>query len=135
MSKKFRDDLLRLVKYGSFKDLDDRMNQLIPLHSVIQYRHSKNSIFTKDLDWQYAVRIDLSYDQDDRFQFGFINSDGFVQILSLDEYTLEDEDSDDFFSDLDENVKVIKEFDNFADAFNCLRHLAEGIGNVTLKEI
>lgn len=135
MSKKFRDDLLLLVKYGSFKDLDDRMNQLIPLHSVIQYRQSKDSIFTKDLDWKYAVRIEVSYDQDDRFQFGFINSDGVVQILSLDEYTLEDEDSESFFSDLDENVKVIKTLDNFADAFNYLRNLSEGCGAVILKEI
>lgn len=135
MSKKFRDDLLLLVKYGSFKDLDDRMNQLIPFDSVIQYRHSKNSIFQEDLDWKYAVRIDVSYDQDDRFQFGFINSDGLVQILSLDEYTLEDEDSDGFFSDLDENVKVIKTLDNFADAFNYLRNLSEGCGTVVLKEI
>lgn len=136
MSKKFHNDLLRLLEYGSVEDVDDRMNQLVPMYSVIQYRYSKKSIFKEDLDWKCAVRINLSYNPYDKFQFGFIDSDGGVQIISLDDDTLDDKaPRKGFFTDLDENVKVIKTLDNFADAFNYLRNLSEGSGTVVLKEI
>ena len=132
MSKRFNKDLFNLAKLSD-QDKNKFMDSYIPMHSVIQYRYDPT-----DIDWQYAVRVSGYYLQEGNFKFFLQQADGYVDVLTLDYCCIDsvyEASCLPLFSDLDENVKVIKEFDNFADAFNCLRHLADCIGNVTLKEI
>ena len=91
-----------------------------------------------DTEWYYAVRVNGYYFQEDNFQFFLQRADGYVDVFTLnccDVNSIHEASCVPLFSDLDENVKVIKECDNFADAFNYLRNLAEGVGSVTLKEV
>lgn len=138
MSKRFNQDLFNLVKLSD-QDINMFMDSYIPMYSVIQYRSMKEAMFDPlDTEWHYAVRVKGYYFQEDNFQFFLQWADGYVDVFTLnccDVNSNYEASNVPLFSDLDENVKVIKEFDNFADAFNYLRNLDEGVGSVTLKEV
>lgn len=138
MSKRFNQDLFNLVKLSD-QDINMFMDSYIPMYSVIQYRSMKETMFDPlDTEWHYAVRVKGYYFQEDNFQFFLQQADGYVDVFTLnccDVNSIYEASDVPLFSDLDENVKVIKEFDNFADAFNYLRNLDEGVGSVTLKEV
>lgn len=138
MSKRFNEDLFNLAKLSD-QEINKFMNSYIPMYSVIQYRSATEAWFDPmDTEWHYAVRVKGYYYQEGNFKFFLQREDGYVDVFTLnccDVNSRYEASSIPLFSDLDENVKVIKEFDNFADAFHYLRNLAEGIGNVTLKEV
>lgn len=132
MSKRFNKDLFNLAKLSD-QDKNKFMDSYIPMHSVIRYRYD-----SADTKWFYAVRVSGYYIQEGNFKFFLQQADGYVDVLTFDCCDVDSVEEASYlplFGDLDENVKVIKEFDNFAEAFNCLRHLADGIGKVTLKEV
>lgn len=138
MSEHFNKYLFDLVK-RSDQEINKSMDSDIPMYSVIQYRSLKKPLYDPaDTEWHYAVRVNGYYFQERNFQFFLQQADGYVDVFTLnccDVNSVYEASCVPLFSDLDENVKIIKEFDNFSDAFNCLRNLAEGVGNVTLKEI
>lgn len=138
MSERFNRDLFNLAKLSD-KEINTFMNSYIPMYSVIQYRLMKKPVYDpSDTDWHYAVRVEGYYYQENNFQFFLQQEDGYVDVFTLnccDVNSIYEASDIPLFSDLDENVKVIKWFDNFADAFNYLRNLVEGVGIVTLKEV
>lgn len=138
MSKRFNEYLFNLTKLSD-QEINKIMDGDIPMYSVIQYRSLKKPLYDPaDTEWHYAVRVKGYYFQERNFQFFLQQADGYVDVFTLnccDVNSVYEASCVPLFSDLDENVKVIKEFDNFADAFNYLRNLVEGIGSVTLKEV
>lgn len=138
MSERFNKDLFNLTKLSD-QEINKFMDSYIPMYSVIQYRSMKKPLYDpSDTEWHYAVRVNGYYFQEENFQFFLQQEDGYVDVFTLlccDVNSIYEASCIPLFSDLDENVKVIKEFDNFADAFNYLRNLAEGVGSITLKEV
>ena len=138
MSERFNKYLFNLTKLSD-QEINKIMDGDIPMYSVIQYRALKKPLYDpRDTEWHYAVRVNGYYFQERNFQFFLQQADGYVDVFTLnccDVNSVYEASGVPLFSDLDENVKVIKKFDNFADAFNYLRNLVEGIGSVTLKEV
>ena len=137
MSKRFNEDLFNLAK-RSDQEINKFMDSYVPMYSVIQYRSATEAWFDPmDTKWHYAVRVKGYYFQERNFQFFLQRADGYVDVFKLnccDVNSSYEASTIPLFSDLDENVKVLKSFNKFQDAIEYMFSL-ERDGSKVLEEI